>query len=135
MGLSINNVVIGGNLTRDPELKFLPDGTAVCNFNVAVNEKYTDKSGQKKESVCFVEVVAWKKTGELAAEYLRKGSPVVVEGKLAQDNWEDKETGKKRSKTKVTASKVHFVGAKGDKSPEPVVVPDTDAPSNGEDLV
>ena len=131
MSLSINCVLIGGNLTRDPELKFLPDGTAVCNFNVVVNEKYTDKKGEKKENVCFVEVVAWKKTAELAAEYLRKGSPVVVEGKLAQDNWEDKETGKKRSKTKLTASKVHFVGPK---SEVPVVVPDMDTPS-GEDLV
>ena len=66
--VSINYVCIGGNLTRDPELKFLPNGTPVCNFNVAVNEKYTDKDGQKKEKVCFVEVVAWKKTGELSAE-------------------------------------------------------------------
>jgi len=126
----LNYVVVGGNLTRDPELKYLPNGTPVCNFNVAVNEKYT-VNGEKKESVCFVEVAAWKKTAELASEYLRKGSPVVVEGKLSQDNWEDKETGKKRSKTKVTASKVHFVGPK---SPEPVVVPDTSAPS-AEDLV
>ena len=133
MGLSINNVIVGGNLTRDPELKFLPDGTAVCNLNVAVNEKYTDKKGEKKETVCFVEVVAWKKTGELAAEYLRKGSPVIVEGKLSQDTWEDKETGKKRSKTKVTASKVHFVGPKIEAGPEPVVVPDN-SPA-GEDLV
>lgn len=122
--VSINTVLIGGNLTRDPELTFLPNGgTPVCNFNVAVNEKYTDKEGQKKESVCFVEVVAWKKTAELVAEYLRKGSPVVVEGKLSQDEWTDKETGKKRTKTKVTASKVHFVGSK---APEPIVVPDTD---------
>lgn len=133
--VSINSVTVGGNLTRDPELKFLPSGVAVCNFNVAVNEKYTDAQGQKKESVCFVEVVAWKKTAELAAEYLKKGSPVVVEGKLSQDTWEDKETGKKRSKTKVTASKVHFVGSKGDKAPEPLVVPDGAASASGEDLV
>lgn len=126
--VSVNYVCIGGNLTRDPELKYTPQGVAVCNFNVAVNEKYTDKSGQKKENVCFVEVVAWKKTGELAAEYLRKGNPVLVEGKLSQDNWEDSE-GKKRSKTKLTASKVHFIGAKN--SPEPVVVPDTDGQEGG----
>lgn len=131
--VSINNVIIGGNLTRDPELKYIPNsGIPVCNFNVAVNEKYTDAQGQKKENVCFVEVVAWKKTGELAAEYLRKGSPVVVEGKLSQDNWEDKD-GNKRSKTKLTASRVHFVGPKNG-APEPIVGPDTSAPSN-EDLV
>lgn len=125
--VSINYVVIGGNLTRDPELKFLPTGVAVCNFNVAVNEKYT-VNGEKKENVCFVEVVAWKKTAELAAEYLKKGSPVVVEGKLSQDEWQDKETGKKRTKTKMTASKVHFVGPKTE---VPVVVPDTDAQEGG----
>ena len=118
--VSINYVVIGGNLTRDPELKFTPEGVAVCNFSVAVNEKYTDKSGQKKENVAFIEVVAWKKTAELSAEYLRKGSPVVVEGKLSQDNWETPE-GKKRTKTKMTAGKVHFVGPKDE---VPVVVPD-----------
>lgn len=124
--VSINMVVIGGNLTRDPELKYLTNGTPVCNFNVAVNEKYT-KDGQTKENVCFLEVVAWKKTGELVAEYLRKGSPVVVEGKLSQDTWE--KDGKKQTKTKVTASKVHFVGPKGEKVP--VVVPDTDAGQEG----
>jgi single-strand DNA-binding protein len=120
--VSINYTIIGGNLTRDPELKFTPDGIAVCNFSVAVNEKYTGKDGQKKENVAFIEVVAWKKTAELSAEYLKKGSPVVVEGKLSQDNWEDKE-GKKRTKTKVTAGKVHFVGSKG-QTEVPIVVPD-----------
>ena len=124
--VSVNNVMIGGNLTRDPELKYTPQGVAVANFNVAVNEKYTDsKTGEKKEIVAFIEVVAWKKTAELAAEYLRKGNPVLVEGKLSQDNWEDAE-GKKRSKTKVTASKVHFLTKKGDSGPEPIVVPDND---------
>lgn len=127
--VSINTVMIGGNLTRDPELKYLDGGLAVCNFNVAVNEKYTDKAGNKKENVCFVEVVAWKKTAELAAEYLKKGSPVVVEGKLSQDEWVDKESGKKRTKTKVTAGKVHFVGPKN--TVEPVVVPDTDDQGGG----
>ena len=123
--VSVNNVMIGGNLTRDPELKYTPQGVAVANFNVAVNEKYTDKNGEKKENVCFVEVVAWKRTAELAAEYLRKGHPVLVEGKLSQDNWEDAD-GKKRTKTKVTASKVHFLSRKGDAGPEPIVVPDND---------
>jgi len=119
--VSVNRVCIGGNLTRDPELKYTPQGVAVANFNVAVNEKYTDsKTGEKKEIVAFIEVVAWKKTAELAAEYLRKGNPVLVEGKLSQDNWEDAD-GKKRSKTKVTASKVHFLSKKGE---EPLVVAD-----------
>ena len=125
--VSVNYVCIGGNLTRDPELKYTPQGVAVSNFNVAVNEKYTDsKTGEKKEIVAFIEVVAWKKTAELAAEYLRKGNPVLVEGKLSQDNWETPE-GQKRTKTKVTASKVHFLTKKGDASPEPIVVPDNDA--------
>jgi single-strand DNA-binding protein len=121
--VSINYTCIGGNLTRDPELKFLDGGIAVCNFSVAINEKYTDKQGNKKENVAFIEVVAWKKTAELTAEYLKKGSPVVVEGKLSQDTWE--KDGKKQTKTKVTASKVHFVGAKG-QAEVPIVVPDTD---------
>lgn len=122
---SINVVVIAGNLTRDPELRYLPNGTAVCDLNIALNESWTDKeSGQKKESVCFIQAVVWKKTAEIAAEYLRKGAPVCVEGKLSQDTWENSE-GKKQTKTKVTASKVHFL-PNGKKEEVPTVVPDTD---------
>jgi len=127
--VSVNSVVIGGNLTRDPDLKYLPSGTAVCDLNVAVNRKWTDKaSGEKKEAVSFIGVVAFGRTGELAAEYLKKGSPVLIEGEITQDRWDDKASGQKREKTKVTASKVHFIGGKLENpTDEPLVVAETPA--------
>lgn len=124
--VNVNFVMIGGHLTRDPELKYLPSGAPVCDFSIAVNKKWTDKkTGEKKESVSFVGVVAFGKTAEMCAEYLKKGVPALVEGEIKQDRWEDKD-GKKRDKTKVEANRVHFLGRK---SEEPLVVaekPETD---------
>ena len=123
MSISINSVVIGGNLTRDPELRYTAQGAAVCDINVAVNKSWTDKkTGQKKDEVAFIEVTCWARTAEIAAEYLKKGSPVIVEGELKQDRWESQD-GKKNSKTKVQANKVHLVGGMQGKQ-EPLVVPD-----------
>lgn len=110
---SINKVFLMGNLTRDPELRYTPGGAAVCEFGMAMNEKWKDQaSGQMKEKVCFVDVTCWKRTAEVAAEYLKKGSPVHVEGQLTFDQWEDQSTGQKRSKIKVTCHKITFVGSK-----------------------
>lgn len=110
---SYNRVILMGNLTRDPELQHTPNGTPVCEFSVAVNRTWTDKStGQKREEVGFFECVAWGRTGEVVAEHLRKGRPVFVDGRLVQDRWEDKETGKARSKVKINVERVQFLGSK-----------------------
>ncbi len=123
MSLNLNKVTLAGNLTRSPEVKFLANERAVCSFGLAINHRWTDKaSGEKKEDTTFVEVVAWGKLAELVGQYLQKGSPAYVEGRLTQDSWEDKETGKKQTKTKVTADTVQFLGTKprDDQEPAPV---------------
>ena len=107
-----NIVILIGNLTKDPELKYTPGGSAVCSFSVAVNKKWTGKDGEKKEDVAFIECEAWQKTAEIIAEYLKKGSPIYIEGELKQDRWEKE--GQKHSKIKVKVSNVQFLG-KGQK--------------------
>lgn len=121
MSLDLNNVIIAGRLTRDPEVKILAGDRPVCSFGMAVNRRYKDKSGEQKEETTFVEVVAWGRTAELVGQYLRKGSPAYIAGRLTQDSWEDKETGKKQTKTKVTADTVQFLGTKpqSEREPEP----------------
>lgn len=109
----MNIVILMGNLTRDPELKHTNANNAIANFSVAVNEKWTDKSGEKKERVAFIDCEAWGKTAENVARFFTKGKPIIVEGRLKQDSWDDKETGKKRTKLLVTVDTFHFCG--GDK--------------------
>mgnify|MGYP003526171482 CR=1 FL=1 len=110
---SFNKVIIVGNLTRDPEVRFIPSGTAVCDITLAVNSQWTDrKSNERKEEVTFVEVTLWGRTAEIAGEYLGKGRPVLIEGRLHQDSWEDKETGQKRSKMKVIAESMQLLGSR-----------------------
>ena len=96
MAASFNKVLIMGNLTRDPELRYIPSGAAVANFTVAVNRTYKDTAGEKKEEVSFVRVVVWGKMAEVCGEYLSKGRPVFVEGRLKSRNWEAQD-GQKRS--------------------------------------
>ena len=100
--MSVNRCFLMGNLTREPEIRYIPSGQAVTTLGLAVNEKY-GKGDDVKENVLFVDVTAWGKTAENCAEYLKKGSPVFVEGRLKLETWDDKETGQKRSKIKVTA--------------------------------
>jgi single-strand DNA-binding protein len=107
---SVNKVMMMGNLTRDPELRYTPGGAAVCEFGVALNRVWTSKEGEKKEDVAFIEVVVWAKQAEHCKEFLSKGRQVFVEGRLSQDRWEDKNTGQKRSKVFVTADRVTFLG-------------------------
>jgi single-strand DNA-binding protein len=110
---SYNRVILLGNLTRDPELRYTPQGTAVCEFGLALNESYKNKqTGQMTEKVHFIDIVCWGRTGEVAAEYLKKGSQVHIEGKLQQDRWDDQASGQKRSKVKVTCEQLTFVGRK-----------------------
>lgn len=128
---SVNKVIMIGNLTRDPELRYTPAGTAICEFAVALNRNWTTKEGEKREEVAFIEVTAWARQAEVCKEFLRKGRPVFVEGYLKQDRWEDKNTGQKRSKVSVTAERIQFLGggpprAESESAPPPPS--DEDAP-------
>ncbi len=108
----VNKVMLLGNLTRDPELRYTPQGAAVCEFTLALNRSYTSKqTGQRVEEVSFIDIVAWGRTAELSAEYLKKGRQVFVEGRLQQDRWEAQD-GRKMSRIRVTAEAVTFVGSR-----------------------
>lgn len=109
MPASLNKVFLIGNLTRDPELRYIPSGQAVTSFTVATNWAYNSPSGEKKEEVSFVRVVTWGRRAEVCNEYLRKGSPVFVEGRLQSRSWEAQD-GSKRSSLEVVASNVQFLG-------------------------
>ena len=110
---SFNKVILVGNLTRDPEVRYIPSGSAVGDISLAVNSQWTDrKTNERKEEVTFVEVTLWGRTAEIAGEYLAKGRPVLIEGRLSLDSWEDKETGQKRSKLKVVADSMQLLGSR-----------------------
>jgi single-strand DNA-binding protein len=108
---SYNKVLLMGNLTRDPEVRYTPKGTAVTTLGLAVNEHYTTAAGEQKEETIFVDIDVWGRQAETAGQYLAKGRPVFVEGRLRLDSWDDKETGQKRSKLKVVALRIQFLGA------------------------
>lgn len=116
--MNLNKVFLGGNITRDIEVRTIGSGTSVAQIGLAVNRKWTDQAGEKKEEVTFVDCEAWGKTAEVMAQYLGKGKPVFVEGRLRLDQWEDKEGGK-RSKLKVVVESFQFVGGKADGESEP----------------
>ena len=107
---SLNKVFLLGNLTRVPELRYTPGGAAVCEFGLAVNRKYVSNN-QEKDETCFVNIVVWGKQGESCQRYLEKGSLAMIEGRLQYDQWDDRETGKKRSTLRVVAERVQFVGS------------------------
>jgi single-strand DNA-binding protein len=111
---SYNKVTLMGNLTRDPEVRYTPKGSAVCDIGIAVNRKWKDDNNQVKEEVTFVDVTFWGKTAENVGKYFSKGSPIFIEGRLATDSWEDKQTGQKKSKTKVVGELFQFIGGKSD---------------------
>lgn len=119
---NFNQVILMGNLTADPELRYLQDGTAVCSLRMAINQVYTTPSGEKKEEVVFVRVTVWRKQAESCAEYLKKGKPILVDGRLKLDQWTDKD-GKKRSNLQVVARRVQFLGAPSprDKAPSETI--------------
>jgi len=110
---SFNKVILMGNLTRDPELRVTPKGTAVCQIGLAVNSTYKDKEGNSKEEVTFVDVDVFGRQAEVIAKYMSKGRPILIEGRLKLDSWESKE-GEKRSKLKVVLENFQFVGSRGD---------------------
>lgn len=111
---SYNRVILMGNLTRDPEMRYVPSGTAVTNFGLAMNERYTDRqTGEQRENVCFVDIEAWGRQAEIANEYLSKGRPVFIEGALKFDSWEA-EDGTKRNRLSVRAFRIQFIGGRPD---------------------
>lgn len=112
---SLNKVIIIGNLTRDPEVRYAANGNAVCNFTVATNERWKDKSGEQQERTEFHRVVVWGRQAETCGEYLNKGRSVYVEGRLQTREWEDKE-GNKRWTTEINADRVLFLGGGGEGS-------------------
>ncbi len=115
MAASLNRVLLIGNLTRDPELRYIPSGQAVTTFTIAVNRTYLSPSGEKKEDVNFIRIVVWAKRAEVCHEYLKKGSPVFVEGRLQSRSWEGTD-GTKRSTIEVVAQNVQFLARGSAKS-------------------
>jgi single-strand DNA-binding protein len=109
---SFNKVILLGNVTRDPELKYTPKGTAVAQIGLAVNRVYSNDQGEKVEEVTFVDVELFGRTAEIANEYLRKGRPVMFEGRLKLDTWDDKQTGQKRSRLKVIGETMQLLGGR-----------------------
>jgi single-strand DNA-binding protein len=110
---NFNKVILAGNLTRDPELRYTPKGSAVVKFTLAINRTWKNEAGENKEEVSFVDVEAWSRQAEVIAQYMRKGRPFLVEGRLKQDTWEDKNTHQKQSKLKVVLEGFSFIDAKG----------------------
>ena len=145
---SFNKVILVGNLTRDPELRYTPKGTAIARIGLAVNRVYRTETGESKEEVSFIDVEAFGKQAETLAQYMKKGRPLLVEGRLKMDQWDDKQTGQKRSRLGVVLESFQFLGGRnegggaptGDR-PEPAraaAAPppaDADAPPPDEDDV
>jgi len=139
---NFNKVIIAGNLTRDPELRYTPKGTAVARITLAVNRTYTSsEGGEKKEEVSFVDVDIWGRQAEVISQYMKKGRPLLVEGRLKQDTWEDKNTKQKQSKLKVVLESFSFIdsnrGDGGGGAPEaprsrPAATSTAPAPEGGE---
>ena len=107
-----SKAIIAGNLTRDPELRNTPSGASVCSFSVAVNRVYRDASGAQKEDVSFIDCSAWGKLGEMISQYAKKGTGVLVSGRLDQRSWEDKNTGQKRSRVEIVVEDFNFTGGR-----------------------
>lgn len=143
---NLNKVLLIGTLTRDPEIKYTPKGTAIADIGLAINRNYTTDSGEKREEVTFVDVTLWGRVAEIVGEYCKKGRPLFVEGRLQLDTWDDKQTGQKRSKLKVVGDNIQLLGGKegGGEAPRkhgeyssrppasrrPAADPDLDAPED-----
>ena len=136
---NLNKVMLIGNLTRDPELRYTPSGKAVTDISLAINRVWNNEQGQKQEDTIFVDVTLWGRQAELAQQYLSKGRCAYIEGRLQMDTWDDKETGKKRSKLKVVGDQLQFMpdgkgGSGGGSAPAqggPQASPQRAAPPHG----
>lgn len=146
---SFNKVILIGNLTRDPELRYTPKGMAIAKIGLAVNRTWRNEAGESKEEVTFVDVDAFGRQAETLAQYMKKGSPLMIEGRLKLDQWDDKQSGQKRSKLGVVVEGFQFLGgnrsegasdaprrsAPSSGSPSPAAAPEPDMPSPEEDDV
>src|SRR3954449_3273963 len=126
---SFNKVILLGNLTRDPEIRYTPKGSAVCDLGIAVNRQYTLENGERREEVTYVDVVLWARLAEIAAEYLKKGRPVFIEGRLQLDTWDDKQSGQKRSKLRVIGETMQLLGSRPSGGGAAAEVADEDRPA------
>ena len=131
---SFNKVILLGNLTRDPELKYTPKGTAVARLGLAVNRKWKNDAGEEKEEVTFIDADAFGKQAETLGQYLKKGSPLFIEGRLKLDQWDDKQTGQKVSKLRVVLESFQFVGgrAEGGAAPQQRPAPQAQSSNQGD---
>jgi single-strand DNA-binding protein len=111
---NLNRVLLIGNLTRDPDVRYTPKGTAVADIGMAINRVFTGEDGEKREEVTYVDVVLWSRLAEIAEQYLKKGRPVFIEGRLQLDSWDDKQTGQKRSRLRVVAENLQLLGSRGE---------------------
>jgi single-strand DNA-binding protein len=111
---NLNRVLLIGNLTRDPEIRYTPKGTAVAEIGIAVNRVFSGEDGEKREEVTFVDVTLWSRLAEIAEQYLKKGRSVFIEGRLQLDSWDDKQTGQKRSRLRVVGENLQMLGARGE---------------------
>ncbi len=133
---SYNRVILVGNLTRDPELRYTPKGTAIAKVGIAINRVWTSETGEKKEEVTYVDVDVFGRTAENVAQYMRKGRSILIEGRLRLDQWDDKQTGQKRSRLGVVAEMVQFLGSpqgageSGGAASRPAVAATAAAPAN-----
>ena len=109
---SLNKVMLIGNCTRDPEIRYTPKGTPVVELGLAVNRRFKSETGETREETTFVDVTIWGRTAEVANEYIKKGRPVYIEGRLQLDSWDDKQTGQKRSKLRVVAEEMQMLGSR-----------------------
>jgi len=115
---NVNKVILIGNVTRDPEIKYTPKGSAVTDVGLAINRNYTLDNGEKREETTFVEVTLWGRQAEVAAEYAKKGRPLYVEGRLQLDTWDDKTSGQKRTKLRIVGENIQLLGGRpGGSSP------------------
>jgi single-strand DNA-binding protein len=120
MAKGFNKVILMGNLTRDVEMRTTPSGQSVANFSIAVSRSWKDQSGATQEQTSFINCVAWGKAGEIIAQYVKKGDPLLVSGRLDQRSWDDKESGQKRSTVEVNVEDFNFVGGgRGDNAGTP----------------
>ena len=126
---SYNKVLLMGNLTRDPEVRYTPKGTAIASLGLAVNRRWTTETGEQKEEVTFVDVEVWGRQAETVGQYLSKGKPIFVEGRLKLDSWEDKESGQKKSKMKVVCERFQFIGAPDGRAEFKDQAPSDEAPA------
>ncbi|MGA2604853.1 MAG: single-stranded DNA-binding protein [Verrucomicrobiia bacterium] len=126
---SYNKVLLMGNLTRDPEVRYTPKGTAIANLGLAVNRRWTTETGEAKEEVTFVDVEVWGRQAETVGQYLSKGKPIFVEGRLRLDSWDDKESGQKKSKLKVVCERFQFIGASGGRQESKDETPSDEGPA------